>query len=240
MSKYTTGEIASLCGVSVRTVQYYDTRGILIPSELTEGGRRLYSEADLSRMKIICFLRELDVSINSISELLREPHPENVLALLVERQSALLRKEIADKKEKLRRIEELSRAIGGIENFSVESIGDVANIMENKKKLRKMRLRMLVVGICAEAVEIGSFIYSLITGIWWPFVLGIILVVLASFWILGHYYKNVSYICPQCHGVFVPRMGEMIFAGHTLTTRKLTCSHCGHRGYCVETARNEK
>lgn len=29
---YTTGEIAKLCGVSVRTVQYYDTRGILIPS----------------------------------------------------------------------------------------------------------------------------------------------------------------------------------------------------------------
>lgn len=44
MSKYTTGEIAKLCGVSVRTVQYYDTRGILTPSELTEGGRRLYSE----------------------------------------------------------------------------------------------------------------------------------------------------------------------------------------------------
>lgn len=38
MSKYTTGEIAKLCGVSVRTVQYYDTRNILTPSELTEGG----------------------------------------------------------------------------------------------------------------------------------------------------------------------------------------------------------
>lgn len=42
MSKYTTGEIAKLCGVSVRTVQYYDTRGVLMPSELSEGGRRLY------------------------------------------------------------------------------------------------------------------------------------------------------------------------------------------------------
>ena len=38
---YTTGEVAKLCGVSVRTVQYYDTRGILTPSSLTEGGRRL-------------------------------------------------------------------------------------------------------------------------------------------------------------------------------------------------------
>ena len=38
MSKYTTGEIAKLCGVSVRTVQYYDSRNILVPSELSEGG----------------------------------------------------------------------------------------------------------------------------------------------------------------------------------------------------------
>ncbi len=59
MSKYTTGEMAKLCSVTVRTVQYYDTRGLLIPSALSEGGRRLYSEEDLRRLKIICFLREL-------------------------------------------------------------------------------------------------------------------------------------------------------------------------------------
>lgn len=28
MSKYTTGELAKLCGVTVRTVQYYDTRNL--------------------------------------------------------------------------------------------------------------------------------------------------------------------------------------------------------------------
>lgn len=55
MSQYTTGEIAKLCGVTVRTVQYYDARGILIPSALSEGGRRLYSEDDLKRLKVICF-----------------------------------------------------------------------------------------------------------------------------------------------------------------------------------------
>ena len=32
MSKYTTGEIAKLCGVSVRTVQYYDTVVFLSPA----------------------------------------------------------------------------------------------------------------------------------------------------------------------------------------------------------------
>ena len=78
MSKYTTGEMAKLCGVSVRTVQYYDTRGILTPSELTEGGRRLYLEDDVKRMKIICFLRDVGISIKNIGELLTEDDPVSV------------------------------------------------------------------------------------------------------------------------------------------------------------------
>ena len=80
MSKYTTGELAKLCGVTVRTVQYYDTRGILVPSELSEGGRRLYSEDDLKRMRVICFLRELGLPIDAISQLLAEPDPGSVVS----------------------------------------------------------------------------------------------------------------------------------------------------------------
>ena len=83
MSKYTTGEIAKLCGVSVRTVQYYDERGILIPSELSEGGRRLYSEDDYKKLKIICFLRDAGISIKSIGELLSESNPNRTLWLIV-------------------------------------------------------------------------------------------------------------------------------------------------------------
>ena len=94
MSKYTTGEIAKLCGVTVRTVQYYDTRGILSPTELTEGGRRLYSEDDLKRLKVICFLRELGLPIDSISQLLAEEDPGSVITLLLEQQESALREEI--------------------------------------------------------------------------------------------------------------------------------------------------
>ena len=36
MSLYTTGELAKKCNVSVRTIQYYDERGILVPTDLTE------------------------------------------------------------------------------------------------------------------------------------------------------------------------------------------------------------
>ncbi|HHU65339.1 MerR family transcriptional regulator, partial [Streptococcus sp.] len=69
---YTTGDLAKLAGVSVRTVQYYDKRGILLPSQLTEGGRRIYTESDLERLHLICFLRELDFSIEQIKRLFAE------------------------------------------------------------------------------------------------------------------------------------------------------------------------
>jgi len=100
MSKYTTGELAKLCNVTVRTVQYYDKRGILIPTELSEGGRRLYSESDLQRLKVICFLREVDVPIDAISQLLEEEHPEKVISILIEQQESLLMEEIQEKLQK--------------------------------------------------------------------------------------------------------------------------------------------
>ena len=111
MSKYTTGEIAKLCGVTVRTVQYYDTRGILLPSTLSEGGRRLYSEADLKRMKIICFLRNLDLPIDAISQILKEEHPEKVISLLIEQQEKALSDEISDKEKKLEKLRELNNGL---------------------------------------------------------------------------------------------------------------------------------
>ena len=133
MSKYTTGEMAKLCGVTVRTVQYYDTRGILIPSELSEGGRRLYSEDDLKRLKIICFLRELDISIDAISQILKEEHPEKVIALLIEQQESVLSDEISEKQEKLEKLRELKNGLKSKAAFSLETIGDILSIWKARK-----------------------------------------------------------------------------------------------------------
>ena len=101
MSKYTTGEDAKLCGVTVRTVQYYDTRGILVPAELSEGGRRLYSEDDLTRMLVICFLRDLGFSIDAIGKLLSDDDPAAVIDLLIQQQAQALREEIGERQEQL-------------------------------------------------------------------------------------------------------------------------------------------
>ncbi|MBR6570793.1 MAG: MerR family transcriptional regulator [Clostridia bacterium] len=235
MSQYTTGEIAKLCGVTVRTVQYYDSREILMPSELTEGGRRLYSEEDVKRLKVICMLRELGLSINVIGQLLREEDPASVIDVLLNQQEQVLRDEIAQRQEQLERIAELQRGLRSVEHFTVESIGDVAHVMENKKKLNKLYVRFLCMAIPVELVEIATIILWAATGIWWPFVVWLAAMIPITAWFVRYYHRKVAYICPKCHTTFRPAMKEFIFANHTLRTRKLTCTCCGHKGFCVET-----
>ena len=234
MSKYTTGEIAKRCGVTVRTVQYYDTRGILIPSELSEGGRRLYSENDLKRLKIICFLREMDIPIDAISQILREEHPEKVISLLIEQQENALLDEISDKQGKLEKLLELKKGLKSKETFSLETIGDIAVIMEGKKKLKKMRWMMILTGLPVTALQWFSIIIWIVKGIWQPFVVWVLVAAVWGTLISRYYFNHVKYICPECHEVFKPMLKEAFFANHTPTTRKLTCTGCGHKGFCVE------
>ena len=40
----TVGEVAEKMGISVRTLQYYDKVGLLTPSAVSGGGRRLYTD----------------------------------------------------------------------------------------------------------------------------------------------------------------------------------------------------
>ncbi len=234
MSKYTTGEIAKLCGVSVRTVQYYDSRNILVPSELSEGGRRLYSEDDLKRMRIICFLREAGVPINSISELFAEDHPEKVISILLDQQEQILREELEEQQKKLSIVETIKRELKEVKNFSVESIGDIAYVMKNKNKLRKMRWFMVLTGIPVTALQWVSIVLWITHGLWWLFAIWACVAVPWGIVVSINYFKRVAYICPECHEVFKPRFKEVFWAYHTPKMRRLTCPKCGHKGLCVE------
>ena len=207
MSKYTTGELAKLCGVTVRTVQYYDTRGILSPSELSEGGRRLYTDDDLRQLRIICFLRDMGLPIDAIGQLLAEKEPGRVIQLLLEQQ----------------------------EQFSVESIGDIAYLMERRTQLKRVHTVMLLAGLPMSLLEVTGVVLWIVTGVWWPCAVYLLLSVPFGILISRYYFRRVAYLCPQCHTVFRPALKEAFFARHTPSARKLTCGCCGYHGFCVET-----
>lgn len=240
MSKYTTGEIAKLCGVSVRTVQYYDTRNILVPSALSEGGRRLYSEDDLKRMKIICFLRDAGISINSIGELFAEEDPGRVITILLEQQEQTLQAELNERKEKLELVNGIRRELKNIAHFSVESIGDIAYTMENKKKMKRLHAILLATGLPLSILQWVAILVWIASGNWVLVPIWAVLAIIYSIWMGKYYFTRVVYICPQCHTVFRPTLREAFWANHTPTLRKLTCTCCGYHGFCVETYGKEE
>lgn len=235
MSQYTTGEMAKECGVTVRTVQFYDQKGILAPSALTEGGRRLYSEGDLKKMKIICFLRDTGLSLDTIGQLLKEEDPGSVISIFLEQQEQVLRSEIEERRGKMDRLAELKKGLKDTPAFSMETIGDIAAVMENKKKLSAVHRKMVLSAIPLGILQWASILLWILKGIWWPFVIWAALAIPYGIWAVRYYYRNVAYICPQCHEVFRPAMKEFFFANHTPKTRKLTCVKCGSKRFCVET-----
>ena len=52
----TVGEVAKKMDVTVRTLQHYDREGLLSPSAISEGGRRLYTDKDIVKLHQILSL----------------------------------------------------------------------------------------------------------------------------------------------------------------------------------------
>lgn len=131
---YSTGDLAKLAGVSVRTVQYYDKRGILEPSQLSQGGRRIYSESDLEQLQIICFLRDLDFSIEQIKKVMAEANASQVLTMLLEDNIASLKQDMAKRKSQL-------DTLKGQSGQSLKLVSDMTIVMDNQKNWRRLQLK---------------------------------------------------------------------------------------------------
>ena len=137
MSLYTTGELAKKCNVSVRTIQYYDERGILVPTDLTEGGRRLFSEKDVATLETICFLRDLDISIKDIAGILEADESKKVIELLLDEQDKNLQEDIERKTEQLGKIKSIRSSLASFKDGSQKTIHDISSIMEEKEKRKQ-------------------------------------------------------------------------------------------------------
>lgn len=69
----TVHEVSRLTGVSIRTLQYYDSINLLKPANYTESGYRLYDEKSLERLQIILLFRELEFSLKDIKKIIENP-----------------------------------------------------------------------------------------------------------------------------------------------------------------------
>src|SRR5215475_8024450 len=73
---YSVGQVATIAGITVRTLHHYDEIGLLRPADRTGSGYRRYDDADLQRLQTIMFYRELGFSLENITELVHQGSAE--------------------------------------------------------------------------------------------------------------------------------------------------------------------
>ena len=234
MAQHTTGEAAKLCGITVRTVQYWDEKGLVAPSELTDGGRRLYSDEDLSRLKEVCFLKELGFSLKDIKKLLEDPDKDAVIEILADEQIAYLKGQLSKNQTQLERLNSLKASLRTLDPMSEKSFEAIVTVMDGRKKLRNLRIMMTVIGIIIDICLIGGILLWIFLGMWWLFLIGFCIAVILGIIVTHSYLTHVAYICPTDKTVFRPPLRKWFFASHSVSTRKLICPHCNKKVNCVE------
>lgn len=127
----TVKEVASLTGVSVRTLQYYDEIGVFKPTRVTDAGYRLYDDEALNTLQQVLFFRELDFPLKDIRSIMEKPDYDRLEAF--KKQKELLRA----KRDRLNRLLELLGKLekgGTCMSFEEFDLADYVEALEQFKR----------------------------------------------------------------------------------------------------------
>lgn len=64
------GEVARRTDLSIRTIRHWEEMGLVTPSARSTGGFRLYSEEDVARIRLLRFMKPLNLTLQQMRELL--------------------------------------------------------------------------------------------------------------------------------------------------------------------------
>ncbi|ROO60747.1 DNA-binding transcriptional MerR regulator [Micromonospora sp. Llam0] len=98
------GEVAERTGLSLRTIRYYEEVGIVVPSARSQGGFRLYTQADVNRLLVVKRMKPVELTLDQIRELLE------ILDRLAAAGESLGRTERVTLQTKLREFQATARA----------------------------------------------------------------------------------------------------------------------------------
>ena len=106
------GDFSQLGQVSVRTLQYYDERGLLKPAEIDDWtGYRFYSVEQLPRLNRILALKDLGFSLDQISRLVDDDVPAEQLRGMLAMKQAEIERQLSESHARLARVEARLRQI---------------------------------------------------------------------------------------------------------------------------------
>ncbi len=121
----TVGEAAKKMDVTVRTLQHYDRKGLLSPSAISEGGRRLYTDKDIVKLHQILSLKHLGFSLNDIKNRLISLETSTEIAAVLSEQANAVRQKIESLSESLRELEVLREEVLQMQSVDFKKYADI-------------------------------------------------------------------------------------------------------------------
>lgn len=126
------GELAQAAGLTVRALHHYDQLGLLVPSERSFAGYRLYNERDVRRLYRIVALRRLGLGLDAIATAL--DGDELDLGAIVARQLEVVERQQEDLRELQRRLVGLRDALDGHHEPSLDQLTTTLEAMSVYEK----------------------------------------------------------------------------------------------------------
>ena len=122
--KMTSGEMAKKAGVSQKAIRLYDEKGLLKPTDYSEGNYRLYDDAALQILEKIVALKQIGFSLEEIRDNLKEGEASDIKGAL-----EIQLQKMEDKKYQLEKITDaIKRTLARKEELNWD---DVAGIVQN-------------------------------------------------------------------------------------------------------------
>lgn len=145
------GELARHTGLSVRTLHWYEQKGLLAPSLRTPSGYRLYTAADIARLQQVVSLRQIGLSLDEVGGALRGAGASPLA--VIELQLARLAEEIARRQELERRLQEVAARLRAAEEVSV---ADLTRLIEGMTMFEKYYTPEQLQELAARREQLGD------------------------------------------------------------------------------------
>ena len=121
----TVGEVAKKMDVTVRTLQHYDKEGLLMPSCISEGGRRLYTDKDIVKLHQILSLKHLGFSLDDIKNRLISLDTPIEVATVLQEQAAAVQNQIKQLTQSLKELEVLRQEVLQMQTVDFKKYADI-------------------------------------------------------------------------------------------------------------------
>lgn len=236
---YTTGRVAELCGVTKRTVQYYDKENIVKPSKISEGGRRLYTDEDLKKFKLVCLYRNLELPLKEIKNILNSDDQYKMLINILAEHQSSIDAQIKNLIELKERLSALLEEIKVNKTMSIANEKELEQLIIRKKYHEKIdKMTYLLLGFYVVILFLSCIVGSLLGGIAMYLIIGMNILLLNAL-IFFHSAQN-AYVCSTCNKKFaISFFRDMFTLNNGKKGKYLECPYCHQKNWLAETFKDE-